>query len=337
MKALIIGCGSIGARRARILCSLGVELALIDQDYHRADQLGFQLGVKDTGADVMVKGEESQADVCLICTPPSSHLALAQQCAEAWLNVFIEKPLAAAFDRAATRQLVDTMRERGVWGVMGQSYRFLPSLREFRLKFIDKPVIAAEIWQGQHLADWRPGADYKQSYAAMPGEGGVVLDSLAHSLDIAQWLFGGIEAITALVGSTGELGIPTDDVATGLVRMKTGAQVTVHNDYWQRPRDFHVSVVCAHPPLTPPVASAATGGETDENTFTWRFDPAEAEQMYLAEMQHLVRCVERRYQGQPDLFQGILNLEWMDAAQRAAQTGTWQRINGEWARLAGRK
>lgn len=97
------------------------------------------------------------------------------------------------------------------------------------------------------------------------------------------------------------------------------------------------AVTLINPPLTPPVASAATGGETDENTFTWRFDPAEAEQMYLAEMQHLVRCVERRYQGQPDLFQGILNLEWMDAAQRAAQTGTWQRINGEWARLAGRK
>ncbi len=326
MKALVIGCGSIGSRRARILKQLGAEIGVYDTDESKTARLATELNLPTYYVD-LDSAVLGRYDVAFICTPPSTHLDLAQRCAGAGVHLFIEKPLSNSLDKKKIAQLVYTMQVNGIIGIMGQSYRFCPSLVTWRKQFDGKSLLYGSINSGQHLSEWTPGRDYRASIYADKTEGGIVLTSLAHSLDMAQWLFGaggGIEAITGLIANSGELGIPVDDDATLLVRMKSGAQVTIHNDFWQRPYKCEASAV-------------TTGIDGACNATVWQMQAGDAEAMYLQETQHLMQCIERKYQGQPDLWAGVSALEWMEAAQRASDTGTWQRIENYWAELAGRK
>lgn len=313
MRAIIVGCGSIGARRARILKALGVDVVVYDKVYGRSEKLADELSIYALMRTGNIVPQYKDYDVVLICTPPSSHIELATAFAEIGINLFIEKPLAPCLDIEAITRLLRTMQEKGVWGLMGMSYRQLPSLREFANKLCDKPILSAEMYAGQYLEDWCPNVNIRETYHVKQGEGGIVLDSLSHELDICNWLFGEIDAITGLVGNTGEWAI--DDTVTCLVKMQSGAAVSIHLDYWARPREHYINVVWAD--------------SGDQNTARWVFEPSEADAMYEGEMRHLVRCVERDIQGQPDIFQGVKTLEWLDAVRRSK--GTWERIDNVWA------
>lgn len=327
MKALIIGCGSIGSRRARILKELGVEVVLCDTNILSHSftttivELGLAAGYTDSDKAIRERGAvagSAPCDVALICTPPSTHLDIALQCAGQGMHLFIEKPLSNWLDKRRIVQLTYKMQVNGIIGIMGQSYRFCPSLIAWRQQISDKIVLHASINSGQHLSEWTAG-DYHTSIYAGKQDGGIVMASLAHSLDQAQWLFGVIDAASGLIANSGELGIEADDTATLLLRMKSGAQVTIHNDFLQRPRRNEI-------------AAMWTGGGS-----LWNLTTADVDAMYRAEMEHLVKCIEQRYQGQPDIAMGVLNLEWMEAVQRASDTGTWQRVSNFWKEATGRK
>ena len=320
MRALVIGCGHIGARRAKVLHALGFELLLHDTDLVRANLLRSEIGTRVVvNVQEIMLGIKDSFDIALICTPPDSHLRLATQAAESGMNVFIEKPLSDQWDEQGMTRLVETLQAHSVWGMMGNSYRFLPSLREFRRSFIDHDLIAADIWAGQHLADWHPGEAYRDSYTARIG---VVYESLSHLLDLCNWLFGEIHSISALVGNSRALDIKSTDTATCLVRMQSGAAVTIHCDFLQRPRDFHIDVVCATP--------------EDATHHRWVFLPSEAEEMYQKEMEAMKRALEIDLQPQPDIYQGIATLDLINSAILSSNTGTWRNPEDLWKKLARR-
>ncbi len=336
MKALIIGIGSIGLRRAKILKSLGIEVVICESNSDRmskaADELNLSNGYIDSDRAIRERGAidgSEPAGVCLICTPPSSHLELAQKAAGNGMHLFIEKPLSNFLDRKAIVGLVQKCQINGIITLLGQSYRFCPSLVEWRREFVDsvdRNLLYGSVNSGQHLSGWTPGRDYRQSIYADPVEGGIVLSSLAHSIDQVQWLFGDIEQVCGLIASSGELDIPVDDDLTLLLRMKSGAQVVIHNDFWQQPSRNEICVV-----------TTGLDGIVGRNTTLWQMKPGDADAMYRAEMAHLVNCIEMRYQGQPDILQGILNLELMECAQVASDTGTWQEPKEFWKEVSGRK
>ncbi len=322
MRALVIGCGSIGARRARILDSLGINLVLQDADWTKAIALSQSIVDRMTQPRKLECPEllsfpldHERADLALICTPPSTHLAIAQQCADAGLHLFIEKPLADKLDTDAITKLYHTMQERGCIGIMGQSWRFLPSLREFSKSFDHSDLISGAIIGSQFISEWSHIPLIESPYL----RAGITFTSLAHSLDMVNWLFGEIDAVAALIakGGVGSISV-ISDTATLLLRMKNGAQVTVNNDFYSHPRKEWVRAV------------------TTTGAHEWTGMPNEYDTMYIEEMRHLIKAIESKQQPQPDLLQGIKILEWIDAAQRASDTGAWQRIGGLWAQLASR-
>lgn len=321
MRALVIGCGSIGSRRARILKSLGVEVVLTDKDQSKMLRVANEIGIK-----VILLPDGRGFDIALICTPPSSHLDIAIRVAGDGCHLFIEKPLSNSLDKKKIAQLVYKMQVNGIIGIIGQSYRFCPSLVEWRKQIINKPLLYGSINSGQHIKDWTPGYDYHSSIYASKENGGIVLSSLAHSIDQAQWLFGEIYAISGLISGSEGLGIDVDDNLTLLLRMKSGAQVIIHNDFWQLPWKNEIS-------------ATTTGLDTEiqGNSTTWGLKPKDVDAMYLEEMKHLVKCIENKYQGQPDISQSILNLEWMEAAQLSSNNGEWWQVDDFWKEVTGRK
>lgn len=310
----IIGCGHIGAKRARILDNMGIQTVLYDRDFGRASNLAGVLNNSYVYNGVSFP----QTDACFVCSPPESHVEIAIQAAEHVQDVFIEKPLALSLRDPNLKTLFETIQKKGVVAMMGQSYRHHPSLNEFR-KQLDaqrkNPVVFASLSAGHYLPDWHAGENWRMSESARMGAS---LEMWAHSFDTANWLFGEINAVTALIGNSGELGIPGDDVATALLRVgHNDAHVVVHADYWRSEKEYRVS------------ATLAVG-----DALEWQMESVDG--MLEAETAHFIKAVQTRTQLQPDLAQGAKILEIIDCAKLAAQTGTWQKIPGEWKKLVGR-
>jgi predicted dehydrogenase len=95
MRALVLGCGSIGARHARNLASLDVEVIVSDPAADRARAVALELGA------LIAERNEASADIAIVATPTVQHPADLEWCLARGMHTFVEKPLAATRDGLA--------------------------------------------------------------------------------------------------------------------------------------------------------------------------------------------------------------------------------------------
>lgn len=173
MKHLVIGCGSIGSRRAKILAGMGEEVFVHDLFKDRAEELG-----KTEGPIWVWDGED--VDGALICTPPDTH---AVACLEAVntgiVGLYVEKPL--ALHHVDLDDVMDAASAVPV--TMGAcNMRFvverLPANYDWR---VPHSQIGWDVRMGQHAKHWSP--NHKPVSMA--------LDSI-HDIDLLEWLGGKI-------------------------------------------------------------------------------------------------------------------------------------------------
>ena len=141
-------------------------------------------------------------DAVDICTPNHLHAEIAIAAAEAGKIVLTEKPLARSLDEA--KAMVDAVEKAGVANTVWYNYRRLPAVTlakkiiesgklgkifHYRANFLQDWTINADLPQGGDAA-WRMDVDVAGS--------GVTGDLLAHCIDTAMWLNGGITEVSAL-------------------------------------------------------------------------------------------------------------------------------------------
>lgn len=145
-RAVVIGCGWIGAGTARDPAIVGVQshaeayarhprvtlAGLADHDLTRAETAAAQFGPCDVFDDPAVMLETLRPEIVSICTPDDNHaamlrLALSQSSTRA---VLMEKPLATDVHEA--RELVQAARQQDVILAVNYSRRFCPAFRRLR-------------------------------------------------------------------------------------------------------------------------------------------------------------------------------------------------------------
>jgi predicted dehydrogenase len=118
---------------------------------------------------------------------------------------------------------------------VGYNLRFHPLLTQFKRMLTDEPkIISASIYCGSYLPDWRPQANYRDSYSAKKTDGGGVLRDLSHELDYAFWLLGPWKRLTAIGGHLSTLDIDSDDVFGLLIETTNCPLVTMQINYLDR-------------------------------------------------------------------------------------------------------
>jgi predicted dehydrogenase len=215
-RALVIGYGSIGQRHARILEGMGHEVAVVSR---RAIEHPRRF------PDLAAALAAFRPDYAVIANETSLHRSSfralkAQKFAG---TVLVEKPL---FHDLADDDAGDEPRT-----YVAYNLRFHPLLLRLRDWMKNRPLVAASIHVGQHLATWRPQRDFRQSYSSQKALGGGVLRDLSHELDYTLWLFGPWRRVTALGGASGTLGIDADDRWSILLECERCPQVTVSLSY----------------------------------------------------------------------------------------------------------
>lgn len=234
--AVIVGCGSIGRRHARVLRSLGVRrIGLCDTAMAQLERAAAEL----PGAETFASLDAALADgfvAAFVCTPPDLHVAQARRAVAAGLDVFIEKPLAV--DLAGVSELEAEAAARGRRVMVGFCFRYHEGLRRVKSLIAGGRIgrllgIRAAI--GEDLSIARPGVDYRTLYVTAANVG-VTLD-LLHEPDFVRWIAASpVDSVCAMTGKRSDLEMLGDDTADMLIRFESGVVANVHLDFFQRRR-----------------------------------------------------------------------------------------------------
>jgi predicted dehydrogenase len=198
-----------------------------------AEQWGYESSVTDWRRLV----DDKSIDLIDIASPNDTHMEIAIAAAEAGKMVMCEKPLGRS--AAESQKMVDAVEKANVANMVWYNYRRVPAVTlakqlidegklgkifHYRAKFLQDWTISKDLPQGgQGL--WRLDVDVAGS--------GVTGDLLAHCIDTAMWLNGGIDTVCGMTetfikerhhnitGKTEKVGI--DDASLFLARFANGS------------------------------------------------------------------------------------------------------------------
>lgn len=163
-----------------------------------ADQWGY----KNIETDWRAVIARDDIDAVDICTPNDKHAEIAIAAAEAGKMILCEKPLARTLEEG--HDMVKAIEKAGVKNTVWYNYRRIPAVSlakqivdsgklgkifHFRSNFLQDWTISPDLPQGGD-ALWRLDVDAAGS--------GVTGDLLAHCIDVAMWLNGGIKDVSAV-------------------------------------------------------------------------------------------------------------------------------------------
>jgi predicted dehydrogenase len=208
----LIGCGFMGRTHSNGYKRVGdffpelackpVLKAVCSRSENKVRSFAEQWGYETIETDWRAVIARADIDAIDICTPNDTHAEIAIAAAAAGKMILCEKPLARNI--AEAQLMVDAVEKAGVKNTVWYNYRRLPAVTLAR-QIIDSGKLGKIYhYRANFLQDWTINADLPQG-----GEGlwrmdadvagsGVTGDLLAHCIDTAMWLNGGITDVSAM-------------------------------------------------------------------------------------------------------------------------------------------
>lgn len=163
-----------------------------------ADQWGYE-SIETDWKTLIARNDIDAVD---ICTPNDMHAEIAIAAANAGKMVLCEKPLARTL--AESKKMVDAVEKAGVKSTVWYNYRRLPAVTLAK-QIIDSGKLGKIFhYRANFLQDWTISPDVPQGGTAAwrldvnAAGSGVTGDLLAHCIDTAMWLNGGITDVSAV-------------------------------------------------------------------------------------------------------------------------------------------
>ena len=163
-----------------------------------AEQWGYESIETDWKAIIA----RDDIDAVDICTPNDMHAEIAIAAAEAGKMILCEKPLARTL--AEAQQMVTAIEKAGVKNTVWYNYRRVPAVTLAK-QIVDSGKLGRIFhYRANFLQDWTINADLPQGGTALwrldsaAAGSGVTGDLLAHCIDTAMWLNGGIKDVSAV-------------------------------------------------------------------------------------------------------------------------------------------
>lgn len=273
LSTALIGTGKVAHTHAAALATLPESrfVAVFDRDRARAEAFANRYGVRPFwDLDAMLGS--SGAVAATVCTPHPTHPDMAVACADAGVNVLVEKPLAV--DVVGAVRVIEAARRGGVSvGVVSQR-RWYPPIVRMRAA-IDAGAIGRPALGMASVLGWRDAAYYALDpwRGTWKGEGGgVLVNQAVHQLDLLLWFMGPAAQVSGYWSNVNHPSIEVDDTAVASIRFASGAvgSVTVSNA--QKPGLY--AKVHVHGDNGSSVGAQTDGGSTFVSGITADVEPA---------------------------------------------------------------
>jgi predicted dehydrogenase len=291
LSVLIVGCGSIGKRHARVLKSLGVadvracDPSPAQRQAFSAESPHVQM------SDSYEAGLRDRPDTVLICTPPAMHIPMARQAIAADCHVLTEKPLSDTLD--GIDELEKLAAANGKQVMVALCFRFHAGLlraKEYLASGRIGRLVSIRALMGEHLPDVRP--DYRTMYLAK--HNGAF--ELMHDLDLAMWFAGQpVKKLHCVHGTYSHIGIESPDVVEFLLDFADRCTASVHLDFFQRPRRRQMELIGTEGVITVEFArwDHCTVSTYEAKNGAWQVEelPTDRDDMFRAEDREFLEAV----------------------------------------------
>ena len=172
------------------------------RDGAKAKEFADQWGYESVETDWQKLITRPDIDVIDICTPNNLHKEIALAAAAAGKMILCEKPL--AMNAVEGLEMVKAVEKAKVPNMVWYNYRRIPAVT-FAKQLIDEGRLGKVFhYRAKFLQDWTIKSDLPQGGQGLwrldvaAAGSGVSGDLLAHCIDTAIWLNGGIESICAM-------------------------------------------------------------------------------------------------------------------------------------------
>jgi len=233
MRALVVGCGSMGKRRIRDLMGKEAQVTACDPREDRREEIKRKFGIKAVESFEAGRGE--YLDAAFVCVPPFLHARYVKMALQAGLHVFSEAPLALTLDDIDEIAALAESSSKLVAPSSTYLHHFYNvKVKEFlKNEIVGKPLCFQSHFGG-HLAGWHPyeGLDF---YAIDRRHGGMGFDVLVHQLHLVQYLVGPVDSVLCLAAKRSTIPAPSGYDMYDLLLDCPGTSATVHCDVVQRP------------------------------------------------------------------------------------------------------
>ncbi len=242
----MVGYGFMGRTHSNAFSQVGhffdvpfqpVLKAACARDAGKLKAFAEQWGYESTETDWRKLVARKDIDVIDIASPNDTHLEIALAAASAGKMVMCEKPLGR--NAGESSQMVDAVEKAKVANMVWYNYRRVPAVTLAK-QLIDEGKLGKIFhYRAKFLQDWTISANLPQGGQGLwrldvgVAGSGVTGDLLAHCIDTAMWLNGGIakvsgmtetfikERMHTITGKTEKVGI--DDASLFLARFDNGS------------------------------------------------------------------------------------------------------------------
>jgi predicted dehydrogenase len=209
-----------------------------------ADKWGYQ-SIETDWKKLVARKDIDAVDICV---PNNLHYDIAVAAAKAGKMVLCEKPL--SMDTKEGQKMVAAVEKARVPNMVWYNYRRVPAVMLAKRLVDDGKLGRIFHYRAVFLQDWTISADLPQGGQALwrldakAAGSGVTGDLLAHCIDTALWINGGIQSVSAmtetfikerkhnLTGKVEKVGI--DDACAFLARFNNGSLATFESTRYAR-------------------------------------------------------------------------------------------------------
>ncbi|MFY9984950.1 MAG: inositol 2-dehydrogenase [Chthoniobacterales bacterium] len=326
-RVALLGAGRIGQEHARTLIgSPSVSLTTVcDAILEAAEKIAAKAPGAKAISDPAEVFASKEIDAVVICTPTGTHADLIEAGARSGKAVFCEKPVALDLER--TKKALHAVEQAAIPFQIGFQRRFDTGYAEARRK-IDRNLIGRI---DQFRSVGRDPAPPPRAY--LETSGGLFLDQMIHEIDLARFLVGEVESVSAW-GAARFLKDAADfgdvDTATTLLRFKNGALGVIENS---RRAIYGYDIVTevfgergklvVHAERKSPLRHYREGGSEEDHFYFFmdRFKDA-----FQAELESFFACVQEGRPPTPGAVDAVEALRIGIAATRSHKEGRVVRL-----------
>jgi predicted dehydrogenase len=324
IRVALIGAGGIARAHARAYAAQPGRcrvVAVADVAANKAESLAAEFGCQ-AFSDVNAMLEQVHPDAVSVCTPPAAHLSCVRAAVEQGIAVLCEKPL--SHDLRTAREMVALAGGADVLLMTALCHRFHGPMMQLKA-MIDAGKLGQPLHFHNRFAFRFKGVENTWFVVPEIAGGGILIDTLVHSIDLFRYLIGEVSAVSAQVSTT--LPIAVEDSAVVMLRSKGGVPGVCSCSWVSPPGQAVVQVFGSEGTAT--IDYNSNDGQLcyraigDEG---WVTVPYAGPDRFVNETAHFLECVAEGRQPRVDGSEGAQVIAIIEAAYRAARNRTVESV-----------
>lgn len=229
MKILVVGLGSMGKRRIRILRSLyDFEIFGVDTRKDRLKEVEMEYGIK-TFNNLKEAFSSVQPEAVFVCTSPLSHSEIVTYSLKNNAHTFSELNL----KEDGYNDIIELSKSNNKIAFLSSTMLYREEIKYILNKISNKQNISYRYHVGQYLPDWHPWENYSDFFVGKKETNGC-RELMAIELPWIIKAFGKVEELHVLSTKSSKLNLDYKDTYHILLKHSNGCIGTLNVDVISR-------------------------------------------------------------------------------------------------------